>query len=689
MLPKYIKVKDFTSYIDEVINFEDYDDLFAVVGNNGSGKSSIIDMITTTLFYQNRSTDSRGVGMDNMIRNGADLFEIEFAFDMNNVSYKIVRRKYRDGAHELEFYVDDLNQSENLVTTQSKIYKVLKMDYDTFLDTTCIWQGKSNSFMEKKPDKRKDVFVQVLGLGKYEELEDYAKNLRKETKESIEKLEARITDLQLVINLKSTYQKQLDDGNCNITILGNQIKTKETELEKVLKEKVQYEQIMKQRSLILDQRTNLANKITTFNESIKKNEELKTSYQDKIKTKDELQIKLTQTQQLINNLQDEYTNVSNQKSSLEATNSILTNQAKDCKAKYDNLKNYNQAKCSFCGGDITPDFKKQFLTELMNDGKKYLNDVNTNKTMINQLTSELVSINNSLTINRTSLNQTQQSLTNILQIETRLNVLETKIIQDINDLKDYSEQYNKNIEIVIEPLESKQFNDEQIRVELNTLRSQLTSWQSKVTLAQNELSKIDKAETDLTDCTKELTSLQVLHDDYDSLVTAYGKSGIQADIIANALPEIEDEINNLLEILSGNVSIEFRTQKETKTKKKGKVPTSIETLDIIINDETGSRVYESYSGGEKFRVDFACHVGLSKFLAKRAGATIDFFIIDEGLGSQDQTAISHFINCVYKLANVFKKVMIITHILEVQDAFNSKVLVYKDSLEGSKVKLLN
>ena len=50
MLPKYLKVKGFRSYIDTEINFESFGNTFVVLGENGAGKSSIIEMITTALY---------------------------------------------------------------------------------------------------------------------------------------------------------------------------------------------------------------------------------------------------------------------------------------------------------------------------------------------------------------------------------------------------------------------------------------------------------------------------------------------------------------------------------------------------------------------------------------------------------------------------------------------------------------
>ena len=157
MLPKYLKVKGFRSYIDTEINFESFGNTFVVLGENGAGKSSIIEMITTALYWVNSCTDSKGAGMDNCINSDCDHFEIEFCFVMNGITYIIKTIKYRNEARELEFYIDGVNQSEKVTETQQKINDVLKMNYDTFLDTVCIGQGKSSRFMSKKPAERKET----------------------------------------------------------------------------------------------------------------------------------------------------------------------------------------------------------------------------------------------------------------------------------------------------------------------------------------------------------------------------------------------------------------------------------------------------------------------------------------------------------------------------------------------------
>ena len=108
---------------------------------------------------------------------------------------------------------------------------------------------------------------------------------------------------------------------------------------------------------------------------------------------------------------------------------------------------------------------------------------------------------------------------------------------------------------------------------------------------------LNQANTEINNIQNKLNKLDIEIKDHDSLIEAFGKKGIQANIIANALPDIENEINNILDILFNNsTTIEFITQKDD-TKSKVKSSASLETLDIIIHDKDKDRTYETYSGG--------------------------------------------------------------------------------------------
>jgi exonuclease SbcC len=172
---------------------------------------------------------------------------------------------------------------------------------------------------------------------------------------------------------------------------------------------------------------------------------------------------------------------------------------------------------------------------------------------------------------------------------------------------------------------------------------------------------------------------------YKQLEHAFGKDGVPALLIEQALPEIETRANNLLDRLSeGNMSVRFATQAQFKDKKREDLK---ETLDILISDGAGTRDYELYSGGEAFRVNFAIRLALSELLAKRAGARLQTLVVDEGFGSQDAMGRQHLIEAINMVKQDFAKVLVITHIDELKEAFPNRIEVEKTD-RGSLVRVV-
>ncbi|MGD8903796.1 MAG: SMC family ATPase, partial [Anaerolineae bacterium] len=168
---------------------------------------------------------------------------------------------------------------------------------------------------------------------------------------------------------------------------------------------------------------------------------------------------------------------------------------------------------------------------------------------------------------------------------------------------------------------------------------------------------------------------------YDELRLAFGKKGIQAMIIEAAIPEIELEANQLLaRMTDGRMHVRFETQRETL---KGD---TLETLDINIADELGTRPYELFSGGEAFRVNFAIRIALSKLLARRAGAQLQMLVIDEGFGTQDAEGRERLVEAITSIQDDFERILVITHIEELKDAFPVRIDVTKTA-EGSQISL--
>ena len=165
------------------------------------------------------------------------------------------------------------------------------------------------------------------------------------------------------------------------------------------------------------------------------------------------------------------------------------------------------------------------------------------------------------------------------------------------------------------------------------------------------------------------------------LATIFGRRGVQAMLIENALPELEQDTNDLLSRMTDtSTQVSFITRKESKSG-------ATETLDIRIADNMGTRSYELFSGGEAFRINLAVRIALSKLLSRRAGAELSFLLIDEGFGSQDAQGRDRLVEAIAAIKEDFQKILVITHIEELKDQFDTRIEVDKGPA-GSQITVV-
>jgi len=207
-----------------------------------------------------------------------------------------------------------------------------------------------------------------------------------------------------------------------------------------------------------------------------------------------------------------------------------------------------------------------------------------------------------------------------------------------------------------------------LRENENKTRSELGGAKQRVDVLSTQRAR--KAEFE-----NERETLQKRIVQHRTLERAFGKDGVPALLIEQALPQIEEKANDLLDRLSdGQMSVRFVTQAEYKDKKRDDLR---ETLDIQISDSAGIRSYEMYSGGEAFRVNFAIRLALSEILAQRKGARLQTLVIDEGFGSQDALGRQRLVQAINLVKNDFAKILVITHLDELKDAFPTRIEVEK------------
>lgn len=207
----------------------------------------------------------------------------------------------------------------------------------------------------------------------------------------------------------------------------------------------------------------------------------------------------------------------------------------------------------------------------------------------------------------------------------------------------------------------------------------------KVGAAQQKVAVLEKQKQRQGELENKRQEISQRVKQYRQLEAAFGKDGVPALLIEQALPNIETKANQILEKLSGgSMSIQFLTLREYKDTKREDLR---ETLEIQIRDQSGFRDYELYSGGESFRINFAIRLALSHVLAQRAGARLQTLVVDEGFGSQDAVGRQRLIEAINMVQDDFEKILVITHIEQIKEAFATQLLVEKTP-RGSMVTLV-
>jgi exonuclease SbcC len=203
--------------------------------------------------------------------------------------------------------------------------------------------------------------------------------------------------------------------------------------------------------------------------------------------------------------------------------------------------------------------------------------------------------------------------------------------------------------------------------------------------AKQEVDVLDTLRIRRKDIEAEREELAAQVSQYQALERAFGKDGVPAMLIEQALPEIETKANQILDRLSaGGMNVRFVTQQQYKDSKRKDLR---ETLDIQISDGAGTREYEMFSGGEAFRINFAIRLALSEVLAQRAGARLQTLVIDEGFGSQDEAGRQRLIEAINMVRQDFAKILVITHVEQLKDAFPTRIEVEKGA-RGSTVQVI-
>jgi exonuclease SbcC len=856
MIPIKLTLRNFMSYGDPavVVPFEGLH-VACLSGDNGNGKSAILDAITWTLWGRTRAA-SRSVGDDDLIRLGSDEAEVRLEFELNGRQYRVIKKRRRgktggqdwqlaqqrdDGAYAA---IGGGGQRE----TGKQIVQLLSMEYETFINSAYLQQGRADEFTRQTPDARKRILGEILGLERYDRLEAMAKERHKERKEQADELERDVRLLDGQIAQLPEHRRQLDEVVDALRAANDQLQIQETTVaewrarrsrlealaEQVKQADVQYRRLVedvKQRDAercaqlarleriqrVLEQRDAITADFQKLQRALARREELEPQLDAYNKANTQLQIvigaidtnekkmqgdlKLAETQlKHAEDLERERTQLARQAQSLTAELQAAGDPAPALERAHASVLAAHQefadlsarnkeltasiadldeviallgrphAVCPVCESDLSGQkhaavlqrqeakraetlrtlkevrqagvARKQTLTALQEEVQRLTAEANERITRTNRLsdlearlkqmsaqTADVIalrkqtqSLKEQLAAGDFALPQRahrlrlEREIEGLAHVRSEAEVVRQQLLRlepsrgRYQELEQAQQQWDEACrekdrleQLVAQRLKEREEAEEilgRLRVEaadyqavaeavavreaeLKRLQQELNGLSVREASLQNYIARCEAATEEKKQRTDEHRKVAEESKMYQALMQAFGKRGLQAMIIENTIPELEEEANELLARMTENaMQVHFVT---TRAAKSGSH--EIETLDIRVSDDAGTRPYELFSGGEAFRINFAIRIAISRLLARRSGAKLQTLIMDEGFGSQDGKGREKLIEVIGAIKEDFEKILVITHVEELKDAFSQRIEVTKDA-SGSHVHVL-
>ena len=695
MIPIKLELTNFLPYKNtQILDFSGIH-VACLVGDNGSGKSSLLEAMVWALWGKARDGKRSD---DELIHHGETEMRVSLIFELTGNKYQIVRQRKvgKRGQLVLALHVYD-NDTESWRDlseagsrqTQRKIDELLCIDYDTFMNSAFIAQGRADEFTIKSPSNRKAVLASILGLDQWDIFQDRARKYSADLNEDLRILDRNIESIDRDLSSRSDAESELSEAKARLAA----IEQKTHVAEKDMADVEQARQGLAHTRRGIDDLTARIKQDESELSSVESELGSYTSEADKTLLESEL-VNVKSRLSALKTLEIESKDVLRQRTKasessarLKGENEILKSEGNKLNDRIEMLDTATEPICPTCGQVLEGDSVKVHLnTEL----KEWRSRYSTQRDAHEKLDEKVRSLDKTLSKLDSELKQQNKLERRLAKVELQI-LNTTKLRETFASMEARRKRWQDNLgkdrnklnEMELEQvrhLSSLQAAEER-QNHLNDLRLEQRICTEKVGSARQKISALDNLVERRKSRVVERDKVAEQIGIYSELYDAFGKQGVPAMIIEAAVPEIEKTTNELLgKMTYGRMNVRFDTQRSLKS------GDTRETLDIKIADDLGTRNYELYSGGESFRVNFAIRIALSKLLARRAGAQLQTVVIDEGFGTQDSLGRQKLVEAINTIQDDFKRVLVITHIEELKDIFPARINILKTS-EGSKIAL--
>lgn len=668
--PKTFEFSNMFSYgTNNVIDFSQMKGAYGIFAPNASGKSSLWDALSFCLFDRCSRTNK---ALD-VLNYSKSKFNCKINFEINGVDYfieRIGKKSPKRGTVkvDVDFYciVDGVTHSLNGEERRdtNSIIRQYVGSYDDFILTAMSNQSNSSGFIEKSQREKKELLAQFLDMNVFEELYQIAN-------EEIRELSALLKDYknQNFTDKLVDAKKKLKENN--VVLTSTQSKFKKYNDKRVKVRSSIYDLTSKLKSVddTLRDTDSLINKKDGLLIDISDKSDECTDYKTELKSiSKDLENKKSQysTYDLLE-LQSKHLQYESIVSRVDVLKSEVTVLNSDLEHAKEHLEGIGQLTfdddCEHCvKNQNTPFAKKASSLELeiitlqnslLSKNKeietlnldKFKYDVTSILTVIKELKSQI----DSLQIDKDKLELTNKSCNlELSELKTKLKSTDNDIELSIKQHK--SVEHNEKIQNKI--VKHKEDLDE-IDSTIFDINDEIIDINGNIRIAENTIQTVN-------DSIDKLEGMEKKYEGYEYYLQCVKRDGIPYQLIADVLPKLEVEINNILQPI-----VDFQ----------------------IVLSTDGRNINSSIAYGTDEFWPLELTSGMEKFISSVAIRTAlvnvsnlprpNFIAIDEGFGSLDTDNFNSLYLLFDYLKNQFDFIVTISHIDKTRDMVDQIIDITK------------
>jgi DNA repair exonuclease SbcCD ATPase subunit/DNA repair exonuclease SbcCD nuclease subunit len=667
--PKKFEFDNMFSYGEEnVIDFTKMHNVVGLFANNASGKSSILSALSFCIFDK----CDRAFKASHILNTQKMSFRCKFNFEVNGVDFFIERKGNADKKGnvkvDVKFWKEEGGKVVELNGEARRSTNDIIRDYvgtydDFILTVLSIQNNKVGSFVDMGQTERKDLLAQFMGLTVFDSLYNDASDKTKEINSLLKNF--KNTDYtQKLLNLNSdieNFSGSLRNENVNLEKLTDK---RESENERLLEET---KKIINVNGNIVDivslesKKVSLSNSISIQSSSLDSYKNQLSSIESTFKEYDDI-IKSYDIEDITtkyDSLKELESSLSQKEQGIEKKKIVVTSKLQKLKKLEEHKYDPN---CTFCTTNVFVKDAIKTREELESDKVEAQNLVGeyTNlKNKVNELSyikDDWKKYNDTHKLHVETQSKINKLNNEILKISNKISSDQNSLINIENQIEEYYNnkdaiEFNKTIKETIDVIKS---NIKTIDFEIKNVNNNIISYNTKISGLEEQRKTIQKSIEDVK-------VLEIEYEAYQLYTNAISRDGIPYELISQALPTIEKEVNNIL-----NQIVEFTVILQTDGK----------NVTTHINYEDKRWPLELASGMERFVSSLAMRVALINISNLPRP---NFIAIDEGFGCADADNLSSMGALFAFLKTNFDFVWIISHLDSMRDMVDNRLEIKKEN----------